>query len=741
MTIEARSSDAISQAELDRLVAGEHVDPHTILGPRVTRTGLLVRALRPGATQVRVSLDLDDAAKAELTRTHEGGVFEGVIAGVNEVLPYVIEASYASGGTWTLRDPYAFLPTLGPIDLHLIGEGRHERLWERLGAHASRASLGGAEIDGVSFAVWAPEAARVSVVGDFNRWDGRTHPMRRLGESGIWELFIPDLAVGALYQYEIRTQHGLIAKKADPLAFRTLPPPSTASVVERSTYAWRDADWLASRRDFDARSRPLSIYEVHLGSWRRVVEEDKRSLTYAEHAHALVDYVAELGFTHVQLLPVMEHPFGGSWGYQVTSYFAPTARWGTPDELRALIDAFHLRGIGVLLDWVPAHFPRDAWALARFDGTALYEHLDPRKGEHPDWGTLVFNLGRNEVRNFLIASALYWLDSFHLDGLRVDAVASMLYLDYSREEGAWEPNALGGRENLEAVAFFRELSDTVHRQKPGALLIAEESTSWPGVTRAPSSGGLGFDLKWDMGWMHDTLDYFRHDPVGRNSHHHRLTFGVVYMDSEAFVLPLSHDEVVHLKGSLLAKMPGDVVQQHAGLRSLYATMWSRPGRKLLFMGGEIAQGTEWNHDGSLDWHRLSEPLGAGMHALIKQLNHLYTHEPALYEADGTHSAFRWIDPDDRDANVIVYRRIAPSTGEEIICIGNFSGAAHPGYRVALPAAGTYRVLLDTEAAEFGGSRSADRADFATDDQPKYDLPCSAAIDLAPLSMLWLKRTA
>jgi 1,4-alpha-glucan branching enzyme len=736
-------TDHASRDDLDRLVAGTHVDPHTVLGPRPTAAGLLIRALRPSATRVRVLFDdgtTSTARTAQLTRIHDGGVFEGVLPGVLEVRPYRLEATYANGATWTTRDPYAFLPTLGAVDLHLSGEGRHERLWERLGAHPGHATLGaGASVAGVSFAVWAPEAARVSVVGDFNRWDGRTHAMRRLGESGVWELFIPDLAVGALYQYEVRTHEGLIAKKADPLAFRTLPPPSTASMVDQDRHVWRDAEWLAARRGFDARRRPLSIYEVHLGSWRRVVEDGKRSLTYAEHARALVDYVADLGFTHVQLLPVMEHPFGGSWGYQVTSYFAPTARWGTPDELRELVDAFHQRGIGVLLDWVPAHFPRDAWALARFDGTALYEHLDPRKGEHPDWGTLVFNLGRNEVRNFLIASALYWLDSFHIDGLRVDAVASMLYLDYSRKEGQWEPNEHGGRENLEAVAFFRELADTVHRTKPGALLIAEESTAWPKVTHPTHEGGLGFDLKWDMGWMHDTLDYFQHDPLGRNEQHHRLTFGIIYMDSEAFVLPLSHDEVVHLKGSLLAKMPGDLGQKHAGLRSLYATMWSRPGRKLVFMGGELAQRTEWNHDRSLDWHLLDEPLSAGVHKLVRRLNALYKSEPALYEADGTHAGFRWIDPDDRDANVIVYRRIAPSTGEELVCISNFSGAPHRGYRIALPLAGTYRVLLDTEAAEFGGSRTFPHEPIASEDQPKYGLPCSAPIDLAPRSALWLKR--
>jgi len=723
--------------ELRRLVEGTHTDPHTFLGPHPGPLGVVVRALRPDASEVLAHVE--GGPDVTLTRIHPAGVFEGVLPAAFDVPAYRLEARYASGAAWSTWDAYAFLPTLGPVDLHLIGEGRHERLWERLGARPLRPSLReGITVDGVAFAVWAPEAARVSVVGDFNRWDGRAHPMRRLGASGIWELFVPDLGPGALYQYEIRTTHGLVAKKADPLAFRTLPPPSTASVVDVPRHAWRDDAWLAARRDFDPRTRPLSIYEVHLGSFRRVVEDGRRALTYAEHVEVLVEHVASLGFTHVELLPVMEHPFGGSWGYQVTSYFAPTARWGPPDELRALIDAFHTRGIGVLLDWVPAHFPRDAWALARFDGSAVYEHLDPRKGEHPDWGTLVFNLGRNEVRNFLVASALYWLDSFHVDGLRVDAVASMLYLDYSRKEGEWEPNAHGGRENLEAVAFFRELTDTVHRLHPGALLVAEESTAWPRVTHPTREGGLGFDLKWDMGWMHDTLAYFQADPVGRAHHHHKLTFGVMYMDSEAFVLPLSHDEVVHMKGSLLGKMPGHDAQKHAGLRALYATMWSRPGRKLLFMGGELAQRGEWNHDGSLEWHRLEDAEGAGMAALIRTLNTHYVENPALHEADGTHAGFRWIDPDDRDANVVVYRRIAPSTGRELIVVGHYGGAARTNYRVALPRAARYRVVLDTENVAFGGARADARADLVAENVPRYGLPCSAVLDLAPLSVLWLE---
>jgi 1,4-alpha-glucan branching enzyme len=723
--------------ELRRLVEGTHTDPHTFLGPHPGPHGVVVRALRPDAIEVLAHVEGGPAVT--LTRIHPAGVFEGVLPAAFDVPAYRLEARYASGAAWSTWDAYAFLPTLGPVDLHLIGEGRHERLWERLGARPLRPSLReGITVDGVAFAVWAPEAARVSVVGDFNRWDGRAHPMRRLGASGIWELFVPELGPGALYQYEIRTTHGLVAKKADPLAFRTLPPPSTASVVDVPRHAWRDDAWLAARRDFDPRTRPLSIYEVHLGSFRRVVEDGRRALTYAEHVEVLVEHVASLGFTHVELLPVMEHPFGGSWGYQVTSYFAPTARWGPPDELRALIDAFHTRRIGVLLDWVPAHFPRDAWALARFDGSAVYEHLDPRKGEHPDWGTLVFNLGRNEVRNFLVASALYWLDSFHVDGLRVDAVASMLYLDYSRKEGEWEPNAHGGRENLEAVAFFRELTDTVHRLHPGALLVAEESTAWPRVTHPTREGGLGFDLKWDMGWMHDTLAYFQADPVGRAHHHHKLTFGVMYMDSEAFVLPLSHDEVVHMKGSLLSKMPGGDAQKHAGLRALYATMWSRPGRKLLFMGGELAQRGEWNHDGSLEWHRLEDAEGAGMAALIRALNIHYVKNPALHEADGTHAGFRWIDPDDRDANVVVYRRIAPSSGRELIVVGHYGGAARTNYRVALPRTGRYRVVLDTENVAFGGARDDARADLVAENVPRYGLPCSAVLDLAPLSVIWLE---
>jgi 1,4-alpha-glucan branching enzyme len=728
------TNDELERA-LDALVAGRHTDPHAVLGPRPVSEGLRVRVLRPEAREVEVIVD--GAAPVPLRREHAGGVFSGVVPRLRHVAPYRVRARYATGAVWETRDPYAFWPTWGPLDLHLVGEGRHERLWERLGAQVTEVD----GVRGVAFAVWAPTAERVSVVGDFNAWDGRTHPMRRLGSGGIWELFVPDLGPGDRYKFEVRTYAGLIVQKADPFARRTVPPPGTASIVDRSTYVWGDEAWMRARAAFDASRAPMSVYEVHLGSWRRVVEEGRRPLTYAEHARQLVPYVRDMGFTHVELLPVMEHPFGGSWGYQVTGYFAPTARWGTPDEFRGLIDAFHQAGIGVILDWVPAHFPRDAWALARFDGTALYEHLDPRQGEHPDWGTLVFNYGRNEVRNFLLASALYWLEEMHADGLRVDAVASMLYLDYSRKDTGWVPNRYGGRENLEAIALLREVNDTVRRRCPGALVIAEESTAWPGVTRPTYTGGLGFDLKWDMGWMHDTLAYFEVPPIGRKWHHDKLTFGIMYIESERFVLPLSHDEVVHLKRSLVSKMPGDAWQRHANLRALFALMWSRPGRKLLFMGGEIAQPSEWNHDGSLDWHVLADALPAGVQRLVRRLNALYREQPALHDGDGTYATFQWIDVHDAAGNVVSYRRIAPPAagpraGEEVICVGNLSGVARPGYRVGLPRAGTYLELLSTDAIEFGGSGLHVGA-VEAEPVPWNGQPMSAELTLPALGFVWL----
>ncbi|MGH7932712.1 MAG: 1,4-alpha-glucan branching protein GlgB, partial [Candidatus Binataceae bacterium] len=589
---------ALAPADVERLIKLEHSDPHSILGVHPGPGGMVVRAFRPGARHVSVLVE--GSHPWRMGECHEAGLFEVALRDRRETFPYQLRVQYGNGDVVTTHDPYAFPPTLGDLDLHLWNQGRHERAWEKLGAHMLE--LNG--VAGVAFAVWAPNARGVSVVGDFNNWDGRPHMMRTLGSSGIWELFIPELEPGVKYKFEIRTWDGQLVLKADPFAFATEAPPATASIVHKSEYRFEDSAWMEERRNRDALRSPLAIYEVHLGSWRRVPERDNGTLSYRELAPLLADYVSEMGFTHIELLPVMEHPFTGSWGYQVTGYFAPTARYGAPDDFRFLVDYLHQRGIGVLLDWVPAHFPTDAFSLGRFDGTALYEHLDRRLGRHPEWDTYIFNYGRNEVRNFLIASALFWLGQYHADGLRVDAVASMLYLDYARNEGEWIPNVFGGRENLDAVSFIKALNESAYGRYPGTLTIAEESTSWAAVSRPTYVGGLGFGFKWDMGWMHDTLEYFSKDPIHRRYHHRDITFGFIYAWTENFILPLSHDEVVHGKASMLSKMPGDRWQQFANLRALYGYMWARPGKKMLFMGNEFGQWREWNHDESLDWHLL-----------------------------------------------------------------------------------------------------------------------------------------
>ncbi len=605
---------------------------------------------------------------------------------------------------------------LGEIDLHLFGEGRHEEIYKKLGAHVVRIG----RRKGVAFAVWAPQAAGVSVVGDFNGWDGRQHQMQMLGGSGVWELFIPNLTAGCLYKFEIRTPTGHSFFKADPYAQYTEVPPDTSSVVYTSKYKFRDAKWIKNRAGREHFRQPLSIYEVHFGSWRRNPEEDNRPLTYREMAEPLANYVTEMGFTHVEFLPLKEHPYGPSWGYQVTYYYAPSARYGEPDDLRYLIDYLHQRGIGVIMDWVPAHFPKDAWALGRFDGSALYEHLDPRKGEHPDWGTYIFNYGRNEVRNFLLANALYWFREFHVDGLRVDAVASMLYLDYSRKEGQWVPNQFGGRENLEALAFLKELNETTHRACPGIMMVAEESTAWPMVSRPIYDGGLGFDFKWNMGWMHDTLKYFQTDPLFRAGNHNALTFGLVYAWSENFILPFSHDEVVHMKGSLLNKMPGTTEQKFATLRALYAYMWAHPGKKLLFMGGEFAQWREWTETESLDWHLIEEPLHGGVQKLVRDLNQVYGPENELWEVDGEPSGFEWIDVDNALENIVAFKRRS-QTGRELICVCNFSAVTRKGYRIP---EGQYELIINTNAPVYGGNDSV--------------LVNDSSIDLPPLTTLWFR---
>jgi 1,4-alpha-glucan branching enzyme len=611
----------------------------------------------------------------------------------------------------------------GELDLHLLGEGRHERLYEQLGAHLSR--------NGVAFAVWAPNARAVSVVGDFNDWEEESHPLEPQGDSGVWAGVVGEAEEGHRYKYAVRGRDASLRLKADPFAFRTERPPETASVVFHSRYDWQDEAWLESRRKAEALSGPISTYEVHLGSWRG-------SGSYRQLADELAAYVHDLGFTHVELLPVMEHPFAGSWGYQVTGFFAPTARFGTPDEFRAFVDRLHTSGVGVILDWVPAHFPRDDWALARFDGTALYEHEDPRRGAHPDWGTLVFNYGRHEVRNFLLASALYWLREFHADGIRVDAVASMLYLDYSRREGEWVPNVYGGREDLEAVSFLTELNEVLHGREPGAITAAEESTAWPGVSRPTYLGGLGFGLKWNMGWMHDTLGYFARDPVHRRFHHHELTFSLVYAFSENFLLPLSHDEVVHGKGSLLRKMPGDRWQAFANLRALYGYMWAHPGKKLLFMGGEFAQEREWDHDASLDWHLLEQAEHAGVHQLVRDLNRVYREEPALWELDFEPAGFRWLDPNDAEGNTLAFLRLSADAESLLVCVCNLSSVVRDRYRLGLPREGPWVEALNTDSTYYGGSDVGNLGGIEAKTQPWHDQPYSAEVVLPPLATLWLR---
>jgi 1,4-alpha-glucan branching enzyme len=626
------------------------------------------------------------------------------------------------------------LQILGELDLHLFGEGKHERIYEKLGAHVVIHK----GVKGVSFAVWAPNAKRVSVVGNFNGWDGARHSMRRLDDSGVWATFVPGLTVGELYKYEIQSPGVPVFLKADPYASYAEEPPNTSSVVYESKYRFRDSTWMKKRATAEHFRRPLAIYEVHFGSWRRVAEENNRPLNYREMAEPLAKYVRDMGFTHVEFLPLKEFPYGPSWGYQVSNYYAPSARYGSPDDLRYLIDYLHRKNIGVIMDWVPAHFPKDAFTLGRFDGSALYEHLDPRKGEHPDWGTYIFNYGRSEVRNFLIANALYWFREFHIDGLRVDAVASMLYLDYSRNEGEWVPNQFGGRENLEALSFLKELNEVTHRECPGTIMIAEESTAWPLVSHPTYTGGLGFDFKWNMGWMHDTLKYFQTDPLFRAGNHNALTFGLVYAWSENFILPLSHDEVVHMKGALLNKMPGNVQQKFANLRALYTYMWAHPGKKLLFMGGEFGQWREWTETESLDWHLIEDPLHGGLQKLLRELNGIYRKHECLWEADGEPAGFAWIDVDNAAQNVLAFRRISPSTGTEIICVYNFSALTIEGYRLGLPRAGKYKQLLNTDAKNYGGAIKGPAKRISAEAMPIHGLEYSAVITLRPLAGLWFE---
>lgn len=711
---------SIHPALLAEVAQGLHSDPHTVLGPHPDGGVVTIRVLKPLAVSVSIET-LDGMFPA--TREHED-LWVAHVPG-EDTPDYRIHTTYKAGPVVS-DDPYRFLPSLGELDIHLIREGRHQRLWDVLGANVHRHESVLGDIEGTAFAVWAPSARAVRLVGDFNDWGGVAHAMRSIGASGIWELYVPGALPGMRYKFEILSRDGHWLLKSDPMAKATEKLPGTASIVTESLHAWEDDEWMASRPGRRHEEEPMSIYEVHLGSW-------KQGLSYRELAEELVAYVQEAGFTHVEMLPVSEYPFDPSWGYQVTGYYAPTSRFGSPDDFRYLIDRLHQAGIGVLLDWVPGHFPRDEWALSRFDGSPLYEHPDPLRAEQPDWGTLIFHFGRPEVRNFLVANALYWLQEFHADGMRVDAVAAMLYLDYSRKPGQWRPNIHGGRENLDAIEFLQEVNGLVPKICPGAIMIAEESTAWPGVTAEATTGGLGFGLKWNMGWMNDTLKYLREEPVHRMHHHGLVTFSMMYAFSERFLLPLSHDEVVHEKGSLWGKMPGEDEEKAAGVRSLLAYQWTHPGKQLLFMGGEFAQVREWSESRSLDWELLDDPYHAGIPRLVRDLNALYRAHPALWALDSDPYGFEWIDPEDATNSVLPYLR-RDRKGDVLVVACNFSGTAHEGYRLGFPWGGAWEVALTTDDVKYGGSGgSAGSVKAESVQAEKWEH--SAAVTLAPLSVV------
>jgi len=725
---------------MNRLVSGEAGDPFTLLGahPLKGETGpaVVVRALLPGARSVTV-LDLDPDAEIETRRINDQGLFEAVLPGKKEIRPYRLRVDFGTNVPATFYDCYSFSPVLSEDDLYLFNQGNQYRIYDKLGAHP----FSHQGVSGVFFAVWAPSATRVSLVGDFNQWNGLRHQMRSRGSSGVWELFVPHLKPGLLYKFEIRTGDGTLLIKSDPFAFHFEKRPKTAAVVhDIEGFPWTDQDWMTERAAQNSLSLPATIYEVHLGSWRRRVEEDNRWLTYEEAADELVPYVKDMGFNYVQFLPLSEHPFDASWGYQVTGYYAPTSRHGTPQDLMYLVDRCHAEGLGVILDWVPAHFPKDPHGLEYFDGTHLYEHADPRQGLQRDWDTLIFNYGRDEVRNFLTANALFWLDKYHFDGLRVDAVASMLYLDYSREEGDWIPNRFGGRENLEAIDFIKNLNTKVFELFPGVVTIAEESTSWPGVTLPVHLGGLGFMYKWNMGWMHDMLTFISKDPVHRRFHMDKLTFALLYAFHENFILPLSHDEVVHGKASLLSKMPGDDWQKLANLRLLLGYMYGEPGKKTLFMGAELGQWSEWSHDKALEWDLLQYEPHKGLQSFVRDLNRVYCSEPALYELDYDPEGFQWIDFRDTDANVVSFIRKGKDPEQILIFVFNFTPVPRMDYRIGAPRPGFYREVINSDSAAYGGSNIGVKGGVTAETRPWHNQPCSLSLNLPPLGMLVLKPT-
>jgi 1,4-alpha-glucan branching enzyme len=729
----------LPSAAAELIAHGQHADPFAVLGPHEVErqgvAGLAIRAFRPDARALMVE-SRPDQRSISMARLHREGVFEAFLPDVKrDTFDYRLRVERGEGDALVIDDPYRYGPVLTAFDQHLFAEGTHVRSFDRLGA---RPIVHGVR-PGVHFAVWAPNARRVSVVGDFNGWDGRVHPMRRLVTSGLWEIFVPDLGIGDCYKFELLTAHDQLVLKADPCGRYFETPPRTASIVwETTDYKWGDSAWMAERleRAMGFR-RPMSVYEVHLGSWRRTA--DGRLMTYLELAETLVPYVRDMGFTHIELLPVMEHPFTGSWGYQVIGFFAPTSRYGRPEDFKVFVDACHRAGLGVILDWVPGHFPKDLHGLARFDGTALYEHADPRQGEHQDWGTLIFNYGRPEVRSFLLSNALYWIEEFHVDALRVDAVASMLYLDYSRQAGEWVPNRFGGRENLEAIDFLQQLTRLVGAEHPDVPIMAEESTSWPGVTRPVHLGGLGFAYKWNMGWMHDMLDYCKQDPVYRKYHHERITFSLMYAFVENFVLPFSHDEVVHGKGSMLNKMPGDAWQKHATLRALFGYMFTHPGKKLLFMGDELAEWREWNHDGALDWDLLDDPRHAGMQRWVRDLNRSYAADSALWDADVDPESFHWIDCHDHENSVISFVRFARDRDIHTVVVVNFTPQPRPGYRIGVPSPGIYRERLNSDSATYGGSNVGNLGQVEAVEDPSHGFPCAMTVVVPPLACVVFDR--
>jgi 1,4-alpha-glucan branching enzyme len=720
---------------IDAIAGAYHGDPFSVLGMHQVGEHLVVRVFRPGARAISVQDLRSGGQRYPGVQVHGDGFFEVVIEGQRERFPYELYFQTGDGHEWHERDPYSFGQVMGEVDMHLFSEGQNWELYRHLGAQVREFE----GVRGTSFVVWAPNAQRVSVVGDFNHWDGRVHPMRKLINCGLWEIFLPGIGAGAHYKFEVKNCWGQPVLKADPFAFFSQHGVQTSSLVyDLHQYTWKDEEWMKKRAETVWHKAPVSIYEVHLGSWRRKPEEGDRFLSYREMADELVDYVSHMGYTHIELMPVAEHPFEGSWGYQVTGYFAPTSRFGSPDEFRYFVDRAHERGIGIILDWVPGHFPKDVHGLADFDGTDLYEHSDPRLGEHMDWGTLIFNYGRNEVRNFLISNGLFWLEQYHIDGLRVDAVASMLYLDYSRKAGEWIPNIHGGRENLEAIYFLKRFNEVAYERNPGIMTIAEESTAWPGVSRPTYLGGLGFGFKWNMGWMHDFLQYMSREPVHRRFHQGDITFSLIYAFHEHFILVLSHDEVVHGKGALLNKMPGDLWQKFANLRMFYAWMYAHPGKKLLFMGGEFGQWREWNHNQSLDWHLNNWPEHDGLKRLVQHLNHLYRSEPALYDLDDTYEGFEWIDFHDSDNSVVAFKRKSQD-GDVLVFIVNATPIVREAYRIGVNGEGYYAEVLNTDAQTYGGGNVGNMGGARAEPIAWQGKSHSLLLRLPPLAVVGLKQ--